>query len=153
MEIYTKAIANVVEGEYSNEYLEKMEYLIDKSKTANVAKSLPKITKQKNEELFNILLGKHYNGHFSIKQAPIGEKLNNGKDKFTRLNLINQCIVLYNILLIGFTNNGVDLRNIGGSKSSGKTLVSKNISDKESFVLILQSPTGMFERRINLLKV
>ena len=46
-----------------------------------------------------------------------------------------------------------DLTLIGGAAISGKMLISKNITDSNECFLINQSVTGLYENRIDLIRV
>lgn len=110
------------------------------------------ITFDKNVSLYEELLNKHLNTIYSERPNSIGKILLNGKDKFEKLNIDKQCYVLYQVLRTsGILGDILDLRDIGGSASSGKMLMSKEISDVEELFVINQSVTGIYEKRVNLL--
>ena len=59
--------------------------------------------------------------------------------------------VLMQILqLTQLSNMGADLSMIGESKKTGITLISKIVSEADEFVLINQSPAGLYESEIDL---
>lgn len=112
------------------------------------------ISIEKNIKLYNELLQKHQNGIYKMKPNPIGSKLENGKQKFYDLSKENQVIVLLEILkLTEMGTNAADLQLIGESAKTGMMLMSKKISDAKEFILINQSVTGLYEKRIDLLTV
>ena len=62
--------------------------------------------------------------------------------------------MLYQIFLLTATGLGkADLTLIGGSKSSGLMLMSKTVSSFDEVLLLTQSVTGLFEKRIDLLTI
>ena len=74
------------------------------------------------------------------------------REKFISLSAESQTELLYNELHL-FQCNSVtsDLSLLDGSKTSGEISFSKIISGKE--YLINQSPTGLFENKIDLLTI
>ncbi len=113
-----------------------------------------KITREKNLELYEVLKDKHMNKIYSKRPNAVGSKLNEGTEKFSDLPLSRQVYVLLQIIQLSqLINEGVDLREIGGSKASGTCKISKKISGNDEFKLINQSVTGLFENEIDLLTV
>lgn len=107
-----------------------------------------------NMGLYDILLDRCSKGIYSKRQSPIGQKLICGKEKFVVLSLDEQVEALLGIMKVGaFENQGFDLHHIGGAKQSGKMVPNKKISGNESVYLINQSVTGMYENKVDLLKV
>ena len=112
------------------------------------------LSDEKNIELYEVLSEKHNNTIFNKKPNPIGEKLNSGKEKFIKLDLKSQIKILSEIIKL--TSVGIvsgDLSLIGGAAIAGKILISKNITDSKECMLINQSITGLYENRIDLLRV
>ena len=127
---------------------------LDYIKDLEKGEKAEKIAIEKNEELFDILCGKHSEGIFRKKPNPMGEKLGKGKLMFEQLSCWEQGRVLLEILnltKIGMTS--ADLTLIGGAAKSGVMLISKRITDAKEFVLVNQSVTGVYENRIDLLTV
>ena len=76
--------------------------------------------------------------------------MDSATDKFASLSIENQCLALYQILqLTAILGNESDLQLIGASTHAGKMLISKKIGTDEIY-LINQSPTGLFETKIDL---
>ena len=112
------------------------------------------ISVENNIRLYEELRNKHANGIFSYRPNPIGEKMDQGYDKFCELQISEQCRVLYNLLcLSSIGGSDADLTLIGLSSATGITLVNKNIMESKEICLINQSVTGIYENRIDLLKV
>ena len=104
-----------------------------------------------NIELYSILAEKHSSSIFAKRPNPVGTKLVKEKETFSKLELVDQVSVLLQILqlsAIGITQ--ADLRAIGGAGIAGKMLISKDISKQEEALLIMQSPTGLYESTIDL---
>ena len=112
------------------------------------------ISKEKNSELYAILLDKYYSGIYSKRQNPIGKMLKEGKTRFDRLPLENQVYLLKQLIQLSSNNNkGADLGFIGGKPTSGTIKFSKNIESHDEFLLISLSPTGIYKSEINLLTI
>ena len=79
------------------------------------------------------------------------QKLHNGRDKFVKLS-INDKKKDINQILNGLHDNAVtgDLKNIGLATPFGKLQVPSGITLSENAILIYQSPTGLFEKRVKI---
>lgn len=112
------------------------------------------INKYRNERLFETL-NKKYNGSIYNKRPNgIGSKLEDLKVEFLNLPIDRQIYVL--IQLIKFSqksNEGIDLSDFKKGKNVGKCKVNKKISDQKSFELINKSVTGLYESKVDLLRV
>lgn len=133
-----------------------LKYACEKSEDANMEEKL-KITKEKNLEIYEELYKKMEVGIYSKrpKLDKVKEFVKEGKEKFKGLSIYNQSKQIKNILKIfNTTSDGIDLKNIGAkSDGTGKLLVNKVVTNYyKRVVLINQSPTGLFERRIDLLQ-
>lgn len=127
---------------------------LDYIKNLEKGEKAEKITLEKNEELYDILCGKHSEGIFRRKPNPMGEKLEKGKQMFEKLTCLEQGKVLLEILnltRIGVTSANLAL--IGGNTGTGVMRISKKITGAQEFVLVNQSVTGVYENRIDLLTV
>lgn len=112
------------------------------------------ISREKNISLYDILTKKHIVSSFSKRPNPIGEKLENARDIFINLDIERQVFVIQQIIQLSkLSNMGADLTYIGQSKKTGVMGINKKINDKREFVVINQSPTGLFEKEIDLLTV
>lgn len=110
------------------------------------------ITKEKNIELYDVLLSKLKDSVYGIVYSTPLKLLTEKREKFISLSAESQTELLYNELHL-FQCNSVtsDLSLLDGSKTSGEISFSKIISGKE--YLINQSPTGLFENKIDLLTI
>ena len=130
------------------DYIHKLEKYQDKGFIDNV------ITDEKNVELYNVLCEKHSVGIFTLRPNPVGDKIKKGYDKFVNLTTEEQIKLLIEIIkltCVGIVSANLTL--IGGASISGKMLISKNITDAKECLLINQSVTGLYENRIDLLRV
>ena len=112
------------------------------------------ITVEKNIELYEVIMDKHKNTIFKNRPNPMGKNLEDYFDKFKSISKEEQAQVLNEILklsCIGPTKANLEL--IGGSSNSGIMTINKKISNLTECILIHQSPTGLFEKRVDLLKV
>ena len=112
------------------------------------------ISKEQNINLYDILTEKHIVSSFSKRPNPVGEKLENARDMFINLSMERQVYVIQQILQLSkLSNMGADLTDIGQSKKTGVMGINKKINDRNEIILINQSPTGLFEKEIDPLKV
>lgn len=112
------------------------------------------INKFRNEKLYDTLNNKYTNEIYKKKPNSIGNKMIEWKNTFQNLSIKDQTEVLLQLIQLGQKqNSGVNLEKLGGSKKTGVSLVSKKITDKESFELINKSITGLYENKVDLLRV
>ena len=114
-----------------------------------------KICHRKNIELFDELTEKHVGNVFAKKPTYVGDKLQKNREKFLQLGLLQQCETIREIFALTSVGvaNSADLSLLGESSRSGEMKMMKNISNCEEMCLINQSVTGLFESRIDLLKI
>ena len=143
-------------------YIKKLERFVEKnSKNPNYVydEEYDKISKEKNVGLFDLYIDKYENSIYKKRINKPLEILKNGRNKFLKLNIVEQSKILLNIhQTFGRTSDGVDLALIDGSKSSSTTKLSasilnwkKNYSDIR---IVDVSPSGLFEKKsVNLLSL
>lgn len=112
------------------------------------------INKYRNERLFETL-NKKYNGSIYNKRPNgIGSKLEDLKVEFLNLSIDRQIHVLIELIKYAQRSNaGIDLSDFKAGKTVGKCRVNKKISDQKSFELINMSVTGLYENKVDLLRV
>lgn len=116
--------------------------------------SFDKISCEKNIEVYKLLLDKHKSNAFMNRPAAQISTLENGLEKFCNLSLEEQCKALTEIVKLFICKSlTCDLSLIGGSSSAGSVKFSKIISNAKSAILYNQSVTGLFEQKIDLLKL
>lgn len=145
--VMRNAISLCLKREWVN-YIKKVENITEKGFTET------EITEEKNLELYDVLAEKMQNSIFQKRPNPVGKKLADSREKFIALSKEDQCRVILEVLKLtamGITK--ADLKLIGESPSTGLMQINKKISDAEEFVLIHQSPAGLYETEINLLTV
>ena len=111
------------------------------------------ITSEQNCQLYDLLLEKMSNNIYGVMFSDLAEKLVLEKSKFEKIDLVEQCKTIKNILII-LKNNASkgDLKNID-IKSNGAIRLNNNISkikDVKSIKLINQSVTGLYETEVEL---
>lgn len=134
---------------------EWIQYIKKLDKYAEFSQLDKELSKEKNEELYQVLLEKHQKGIYAKRPNPVGDKLAKGYIRFEELELNEQCEVLAQMIKlssIGAAAYG-DLKLIGEAPKCGVMLMSKKISDAKEMILINQSVTGLFESHIDLLTV
>lgn len=113
------------------------------------------VTKELNEELYDVLLIAHTQRIFAKRPSPIGEKLALHKEDFENLTLEKQLYVLDQIFhtMQLIPDASADLTDLNESKSTGVILYPKKVTGAEECLLINQSVTGIYEQTIDLLTV
>ena len=112
------------------------------------------VTVEKNIMIYDVLVEKHRTVAYSNRPATQIKVLEVGRAKFEQLSLAEQCAVLAQVVQLFTCNpNLADITLIKGSKSAGRVRFNKVISNAKSAVLYNQSITGLFEQKIDLLKL
>ena len=124
-------------------------YIAAKAKNFNVDLNdgQGKITKPKNEALYNVLLQKAGRPVYKNRPANAISVIRNGVEKFASLSTEDQVTVLVNILAYFRMGNGAaNLKLIGGDSSNGIIKISSTISPRDKKVFIIdQSITGLYD--------
>lgn len=137
------------------EYLRKIMKAIEIDNYEEIDKdSNAIITEEKNAALFNTLSVKLNSEPYINNQWNIYKILEGKEEIFKDLDIQKQCCVIVKIIdWIKSKTQGVDLTDIQGKNQSGTMKVNKRISECKECILIHQSVTGMYERRIDLLSI
>lgn len=137
------------------EYLRRMIKAIGKSDYNEIDQAgEPVITAEKNVRFFKMILEKLCAAPYRFNKWNIGKNLVGKEEMFESLDLEKQCYVLQQIISwITSAKQNVDLSAVGGSVHAGMQPLNKKISECKEVLLIHRSITGMYERKIDLLKV
>lgn len=137
------------------QYLRKIVKAIEKADYTEIDKNGQEIlTKEKNIEFYNHLLGKLNSNPYKNNKWNIYRTLEGKEALFEALDIERQCYVINQIIYwIRSTTQNVDLTDLKGSKHAGTLVLNKKISECKEAILIHQSVTGMYERKVNLLTV
>ena len=112
------------------------------------------INKSKNVYVYNVLLNKCSNKFFANRPATQAKTLQEKFEQFAGLKLFEQIQVLRQILnLFKCGSTVANFKLLGKGANCGKLQISIKLNDDTSFILINQSVTGAFERKVDLLKV
>ena len=107
-----------------------------------------------NLMLYDYLISKHKDTIYSNRPASQVDKLIEKREKFKERSIENQCIVLSEIVkLFACKPITANLKLIEGAPMAGKILKNKEISKARSALLVHQSPTGLYQQTIDLLKL
>lgn len=91
-----------------------------------------------------------YNKKLSLQVKTLSEK----KENFVGLSKEEKCVVLSEILhMFQCQSVNANLSLIGGPANAGSLAINSNITDCKNIFIINQSPTGMFEKKIDLQKL
>lgn len=111
------------------------------------------ITREENIDLYDWYIQKLSNNVYIRFFKNVVGHLNTNKDTFESLSIYDQCKALTEILKFFKCDRQLsDLSMINGKKKMGVIKFNKNISKLDSAYVINQSPTGLYEEKINLLK-
>lgn len=137
------------------EYLRKIIKALEKASYDEIDKNGNVIiTKEKNKKLFMTLTLKLNSKPYIYNKWNIYKTIEGKEDVFESLDIEKQCFVINQIISwINSTTQTVNLKNLKGSEYAGKLALNKKISECKECILIHQSITGMYERRIDLLTV
>ena len=146
---------------YDGLYVKKICKYVDRNKKANIRggyfpiNSLyDGIIKNKNLELYDALLIKQKKTIYKQRPASQIKMVETSRDKFISLNIEEQSLVLKEILsLFTCSAASTNFELLGGGRQAGILKVSKNITDRAQAYIINQSPTGIFEKKVDLLKL
>ncbi len=112
------------------------------------------LTAEANQAVYDLFLDKLKNTVYTIRLSAQVKTLENAKEKFGNLSIGEQCKLLYEITHLFQCNpQSADLTLAGGVGKAGILGLSKNITDIKKINIIHQSPTGIFEKVIDLKKL
>lgn len=112
------------------------------------------IDKDKNLEVYDVLIKKYSNSIYKFKPNNIVEKLVAKRDKFIGTDIKGQIYVILQILNLSMLANiTADLELLDEAKKCGEMKINKKITERREFKLINQSITGLYENEIDLLTV
>lgn len=112
------------------------------------------LSKENNIVLFDLLLDKQTKTIYSKRPASQAATLSSKRRMFIEYDLGKQIELLGQIIkLLESGSQSADFTLIGKGKSCGIVKFSNNITDRNSFIIINQSITGLFEQSIDLLKL
>ncbi len=148
-------ISNAVQLKLGNEEIKYLKKIF-KSKNENYAQTQfarDEITKENNLKIYDCLAEKVSNGIYDKRINRI--KFFDYRDNFEKIDIEKQRDILVEIITKYFSrdNKGTNIADIGGKKQSGVMVTSKKISKNQEFTLVYQSVTGLYESKVDLLKV
>ncbi len=105
-------------------------------------------------QLYDTFLWKIQNTIYGIRLSAQEKTLKEKRETFSNLSLEEQTLVLYEILhMFQCQSVSANLKAIGGPGSAGILVMNNNITKCNQISIINQSPTGVYEQEIDLLKV
>lgn len=137
------------------QYLRKIIKAIERTDYSEIDRDgLAVITKEKNLAFFKTLLSKLNNKPYVKNRWNIYKTLEGKETIFDSLTIERQCFVINQILYwINSTTQNVNLKDLKGSEHAGMLQLNKKISECNEAILIYQSTTGMYERKLDLLSI
>lgn len=147
-------VANGVEMKISYDWMVYIKALFKESQNGTINEQNSIITKEQNVKIYDLLIEKHSSAMYSKRPNSVGDKLKETRDKFINLDISRQVYVIQQILQLSkLSNMGADLSDLDLAKKTGVMGTNKKINERTEFILINQSPTGLFEETIDLLTV
>ena len=105
-------------------------------------------------QLYDTFLWKIQNTIYGIRLSAQEKTLKEKRETFRILSLEEQTLVLYEILhMFQCQSVSANLKAIGGPGNAGILVMNNNITNCNQISIINQSPTGVYEQEIDLLKV
>ena len=105
-------------------------------------------------QLYDTFLWKIQNTIYGIRLSAQEKALKEKRETFRSLSLEEQTLVLYEILhMFQCQSVSANLKAIGGPGNAGILVMNNNITNCNQISIINQSPTGVYEQEIDLLKV
>jgi len=150
-------LKNATQMAYSEEetcYIKKIEKAIEKTYYEEVDKNKNVIlTKTRNNAMYDKFIIKYQNSIYQNQSGAMKNSIIEKRNEFLTLSLEKQCRILKALVEYFRTGDIIDLRELGGSSQAGKVAMNKKIMGASELVLISQSPTGLFQQEIDLLKI
>jgi len=145
-EKYIKKVLKFVNR--ANDYAKR-----DRNRAPLQAGKFDGVTFDENLRIYNILLRKIEDSIFNISLGKYSKKLEAGRELFIKLPVLDQCKVLEQMLNLFACNRvNADLTMIGLVKNTGVMTANRNVGKADSFTIIYQSITGLFEQEVDLQK-
>lgn len=112
------------------------------------------ITEEMLIQMYDVFYEKIKNTVYNIRLSAQEKTLADKKKNFLNLKKEEKCIVLSEILhLFQCQSTSANLKMIGGPGKAGILVMNNNITKCNRISIINQSPTGIFENEIDLLKI
>lgn len=113
-----------------------------------------RIGRNVNMHIYDMLLAKSGNSLYKNRPASQTTDLQEQRDVFEKLSLANQIHVIGEVLkLFKCTSASANLKLLDKGNACGVIKVSNNILKFKQCILINQSPTGVFEQEVDLMKL
>lgn len=153
-----KTAIQLVLSELQEAYIKKITNYLNKCSKMKDVKEITKydhLSVEENMDVYETISNKLNNTVFNVKFSKLGKTLIDKKEIFENLSIYEQCLVLMQLLTILHANVRTgDLSLLGESKQSGTVTIGNKIEKSKtvnSFKIIHQSITGLFEKEIELL--
>ncbi len=112
------------------------------------------ISTHNNDVLYSVMMQKLKDTVYGIHLSSQLKNLEKGKEVFGKLSLKEQCEVLMEALNLFSCNSlSANFKLINSGASCGTLKLSNNFSNRKSFILYNQSITGLFEQKVDLLRL
>ena len=103
--------------------------------------------------IYDVFTAKLENPPYGIMLKNQGAVLRQGRERFIALSAEGQCALLCQALkLFNRSAKSADLREVGGGSQVGTLRPNSRVSSYSRAEIICQSPTGLIEKTVDLLK-
>ena len=132
-----------------------LKYVLRKKENKNILLTQQdKIAENDLIKLYDLFLDKLQHTLYSKRLSAQSKTLLGKRENFLALSKEDQCCVLAEILhMFRCQSTLANLKAIGGPANAGKLALNNNITGYDNIAIIHQSVTGIYEKRIDLLKV
>ena len=139
------AVSMCLEQQWIN-YIKKL------NKVVEYGYEVEGVTRENNMELFDIIKQKHTTGIYSNKPNSLVKKIGAWRDIFSEIDMHRQAEILVELLkLTENANNAIAIPEFDAKNAPMK--ISNNVANADEFLLINQSPSGLFQNVVDLKKV
>ena len=112
------------------------------------------ITNEELLALYDVFTEKLNHSVYAVRLGAQGKTLSEKRPAFEELSMEEKCIVLSEVLhLFQCQSGAANLKLLEGPASAGILVLNSNISELDEILIINQSPSGIFEKQIDLLRL
>ena len=137
-----------------SQYLKNIAKYLQEEPDGNIERqNILNITSVNNIKLFDVLCTKFNSNTYEIILNSLKNDVNEGREKFSELDILEQCNILLQLLKAFKCNReSSNLEKLNNKKQAGVIVIPHFFTKCSVFKVIHQSITGLFEKEMDLLK-
>lgn len=137
-----------------SQYLKNIAKYLQEEPDGNIERqNILNITSVNNIKLFDVLCTKFNSNTYEIILNSLKNDVNEGREKFSELDILEQCNILLQLLKAFKCNReSSNLEKLNNKKQAGVIVIPHLFTKCSVFKVIHQSITGLFEKEMDLLK-